>query len=111
MGDVIKIDNRGREIKYAVINATGTNNDTTIVPAVAAKIRVVSVFMVGTAGTAGTYTFQSGASGTALTGAMPGLLTVTMAYSPGGWFETAASTLLNMHIGGTGTAVGMLSYI
>ena len=100
------------QIKYAKIDAA-TSGDNTLVAAVTTKkIRVLSMIAVMT-GTAVTIRFESGASGTALTGQMQ----VTqgggfvLPYNPGGWFETVAGDLLNMELSGAQSVDGMLSYI
>lgn len=107
----LSIGGRVREIKYAVISGSSANN--TLISAVASrKLRVMSLFMQGTVGTNATYTFQSNAGGTNLSGAIPGAVTISLPYNEGGWFETVAGQLLNLAIGGTpGSATGSLSYI
>lgn len=96
--------------QFAVIDAA-SSGDNTIVSAVAGrKIRVLSLFLVST--TAVTVRFESGASGTALTGAMATGAngTLVLPHNPAGWFETAAGALLNMELGGAVSADGGLSY-
>lgn len=77
-----------------------TSGDNTLLAAQGAgnKIRVHQLFLVA-AGTT-TVRFESGAGGTALTGQM-NLVANTgfvLPYSPVGWFETAANTLLNLEL-------------
>jgi hypothetical protein len=99
----------GSQVKRAVIsNAAG---DLTVVAAVTGrKIRVLQFYIRQSA--AGTLRFESGTSGTALTGVM---VTTTAdlvcegSLNPFGHFETAAGTLLNLEIG-TGAAMGWLTY-
>jgi hypothetical protein len=56
--------------------------------------------------------FESGAGGTALTGQM--ILAANggfvLPFSPIGWFETAANTLLNLELAGATTVDGNLMY-
>jgi len=98
--------------KFAIIDAA-TSGDNTLVAALTGtkKIRVLQCFLVA----AGTVTarFESGASGTALTGQMQ--LTAqtgfVLPYSPTGWFETAADTLLNLELSGAVSVDGALTYL
>ena len=97
--------------KFAVID-DATSGDNTIVAAVTGKkIRVLQAFLVS-AGTVNTR-FESGAGGTALTGQM-NLIANTgfvLPFSPLGWFETAASTLLNLELSGAISVDGSLTYV
>jgi hypothetical protein len=95
---------------FAKIDAAG-NGDNTIVPAAGGKIRVLALFMVATA--AVNVRFESGASGTALTGQM-NLTTnsgFVLPYNPVGWFETDSSALLNLELSGAVSVDGSLTYI
>ena len=100
-----------RAIKYAVIDAA-TSGDNTIVAAVSGKkIRIISCFMV--AAGAVNARFESAAGGTALTGVM-NLTTnsgFTLPFNPSGWFETVAGQLLNIELSGNVSVDGSLSYI
>jgi len=98
-------------VKYAVIDAA-TSGDNSIVAAVAGKkIRVVSGFAIG----AGTVTarFESGASGTALTGQMSIAVNTgfVLPYNPAGWFETAVGAALNLELSAAVSVDGSLSYV
>ena len=97
--------------KFTAISAsTGGNN--TIVAAVATKkIRVLQAFLVS-AGSVNTR-FESGADGTALTGQMNLVANTgySLAFSPVGLFETAASTLLNPELSAGVSVDGSLVYI
>jgi hypothetical protein len=96
---------------FAIIDAA-TSGDNTLIAAVASKkIRVLSLFLVS-AGTVNVR-FESGASGTALTGQM-NLVANTgfvLPYNPHGWFQTAADTLLNLELSGAVSVDGAISYI
>jgi hypothetical protein len=99
-----------RAIKYAIIDAAGSGDNTLVAAVSGKKIRVHSAFLVAAA--AVNVRFESGASGTALTGQMNcgangGFV---LPYNEGGWFETAASTLLNLELGGAVSVDGSLSY-
>lgn len=98
-------------IKYASISAASSGDNTLVAAVGGKKIRVLSAFIV--AAGAVTAAFESGASGTALTGdasfAANGVL--VLPYNQEGWFETAASALLNLELGGAVQTSGGLSYI
>lgn len=96
--------------KKAVISgATGGNN--TLVAAVSGKkIRVLAMSV--SAAAAVTLTLQSGAGGTALSGAMTMAtgIPIVWPYNEKGWVETAAGSLLNMALGGAVQVSGVLLY-
>jgi hypothetical protein len=98
-------------ILHAVID-NASSGDNTIVAAVAGKrIRVISYTIV--AAGAVTVRFESGASGTALTGQMSLAANggVANAYNPGGVFaDCGVNTLLNLELGGAVSVDGHLSY-
>jgi hypothetical protein len=95
--------------KSAVINCS-TSGDNTIVSAVADKvIRVVSILIVSD-GTVDAR-FESGASGTALTGQIP--LQAREGYAianPFGLFSTGSNTLLNLELSDTINVHGFVTY-
>jgi hypothetical protein len=98
-------------VKYAVIDAATSGNNTLVASVENKKIRVLSAFLVS-AGTV-TVRFESGADGTALTGQM-NLVANTgfvLPYNPHGWFQTADSTLLNLELSGAISVDGSLTYI
>jgi len=98
------------EVKYAVIDAATSGNNT-LVSAVSTKIiRVHSLFVVA-AGTVNVR-FESGADGTALTGQMNLVVNTGFAlpWNPKGWFQTAASALLNMELSAAISVDGSLTY-
>lgn len=100
-------------INRAAISAAGAG-DNTIVAAAATglKIKVLMVHMV--AAGAVTAAFESGASGTALTGDMTMATGVPFTLGPTmpGYhlFETAAATLLNLELGGAVQVSGFIVY-
>jgi hypothetical protein len=106
--------------KFAVISLTATG---TLVAAVSSKkIRVLScLFTMATESGDETCIFNSGAAGTALTGALGSTdtadatrnpLVVTYGYNPYGHFETVAGELLELALTGTTPLVyGNLQYI
>lgn len=105
------------EVKRAVIDHA-TSGDNTIVSAVGGKkIRVLSLMLVASASV--TVRFESGASGTALTGQMVlqadgttktnGIL--VLPDNSRGWFETAASALLNLELSGNVSVDGVVVYV
>lgn len=97
--------------KFAIIDAA-SNGDNTILASVSSKkIRVLALFLVA-AGTT-TVRFESGASGTALTGQMNLIANsgFTLPYNPVGWFETAATTLLNLELSANVSVDGCFTYV
>jgi len=98
-------------IKYAAIDAA-TSGDNTLVAAVEGKkIRVLDYVFIA-AGTVNVR-FESGASGTALTGQMNFIANTGVApgFTPIGHFETAAGALLNLELSGAVSVDGHLAYI
>ena len=98
--------------KFAIIDAAASNNNTLVAAVTGKKIRVLALFVTMT-GTAVTIRFESGADGTALTGQMGPTAgqTIVLPFSPVGWFETAAATLLNMELSGAQSVDGALVYV
>jgi len=99
------------DLKYAVIDFASSGDNTLVAAVTSKKIRVVSLFLVSV-GTVNVR-FESGASGTALTGQM-NLIANTgfvLPFNPGGWFETAAGSLLNMELSGAISVDGSLTYV
>jgi hypothetical protein len=97
---------------FAAISGS-TSGDNTLLAAAGAsnKIRVTSLYLVS-AGTT-TVRFESGAGGTALSGAMSLVANTgfVLPHNPNGWFETAANTLLNMELNAAVQVSGGFSYI
>lgn len=88
-----------------------TSGDNTLVAAVSnTKIRVLAVCLI--AAGAVTARFESGAAGTALTGQMNIAANggFVLPFNPVGWFETAASDLLNLELSGAVSVDGVLVY-
>lgn len=115
--DYIMLAGLGLVPKFAVINLTATG---TLVAAVAAKkIRVLAAVLTLECQTGDeTYTFKSGAAGTALTGAFcdaaaaGAVIPISMPFNPVGWFETTSGVLLELSLAGTSpNAQGCISYI
>lgn len=99
--------------KFAKIDAASAGDNTLVSAVASKKIRVTSLFLVNGHTSTQTVRFESGASGTALTGQM--ILGpnggFTLPYNPNGWFETASNTLLNLELSGATTVDGALTYI
>jgi hypothetical protein len=97
---------------FAVIDAAASGDNTLLASQGASnKIRVLSAFLVAS-GTVNVR-FESGTAGTALTGQM-NLIANTgfvLPYSPTGWFETAADTLLNLELSAGVSVDGSFTYI
>ena len=97
-------------VKFAIIDGATSGNNTLVSAVSTKKIRVHSLFAVA-AGTVNVR-FESGADGTALTGQMNLVANTGFAlpWNPEGWFETAASALLNMELSAAISVDGSLSY-
>lgn len=102
----------GNLVKFAVIDAAGAGDNTLVAAVTDRKIRVHSLYLVNGHTATQTVRFESGASGTALSGQM--ILAANggfvLPFNEAGWFETAASALLNMELAGATTVDGGLSY-
>jgi hypothetical protein len=98
-------------IKYAVIDAASSGDNTIVSAVTGKKIRVLSCFLVA-AGIVNVR-FESAAGGTALTGQM-NLTTYSgfvLPFNEGGWFETVAAELLNLELSGAISVDGCLTYV
>jgi hypothetical protein len=101
-----------RDQKHAVID-NASSGDNTVVAAVAGKRILVTSYTLVVAG-ALTVRWESGASGTALTGQMQFAANggTATAYNPGGCFApTAANTLLNLELSAGTSCDGHLTYV
>ena len=98
--------------KFASIDASSSGDNTIVAAVSGKKIRVVALHVTMT-GTLVTIAFESGASGTAITGDMTPLKgnSITLPFCPVGWFETTSGVLLNMELGGSQAVAGCLTYI
>lgn len=101
----------GSELQYASVDAAASGDNTLVAAVSGKRIRVLSLFLVASG--AVTVAFESGASGTALTGDMNvgANGNVTMPFNPEGWFQTVAGELLNMELGGATSVDGCLTYV
>lgn len=97
--------------KFAAIAASSSGNNTLVAAVTSKKIRVLSVSFVANA--AVNAKFQSGASGTDLTGLFYCLQGggAVLPYNPLGWFETGSNTLLNLNLSGAVAVGGCLVYV
>jgi len=100
----------GRNAKYAAISASTSGNNTLVAAVTGRKIRILAIVIAG-AGTV-TATLQSGAAGTAISGALPLVAnsSVALPYNPAGWGETAVGALLNLSLSGAVAVTGLLVY-
>lgn len=110
-----KVGNGGTQCApvFAVVSAASAGDNTLVAAAGASnKIRVLAGKLV-TSGGANTLRFESGASGTALTGQMTLAddAQFDMPFCPVGHFETAANTLLNLELSGATSVAGWLVYV
>ena len=110
-----KVGNGGTQCApaFAVVNAASAGDNTIVAAAGASnKIRVLGGMLTASGG-ANTVRFESGASGTALTGQMDitdnGQLPIQ--FIPVGNFETAANTLLNLELSAATAVTGWLVYV
>ena len=92
------------------ISAASSGNNTLLAASTGYKIRVISYTLV--AASTVTASFQDGASGTALTGAMTLIAGVPLVvnFQREGHFQTTVSTLLNLSLGGAVQVSGHLTY-
>jgi len=98
--------------KYAVVSAAASGNNTLVAGVSGKKIRVVAYNLIS-AGVVNAK-FQSGASGTDLTGLkyMPAAGNgICAPFSPIGWFETAAAALLNLNLSAAVAVGGEITYV
>ena len=97
--------------KFVIIDCASSGDNTILAAVSSKKIRVLALFLVA-AGTT-TVRFESGAGGTALTGQMSLDVNTGFAlpFNPVGWFETAATTLLNCELSAAISVDGCLTYI
>jgi hypothetical protein len=97
--------------KYAVISASSSGNNTIVAAVANKKIRVLALTLTFSAGVSAK--FQSAASGTDKTGLIYGVTGVPfiLPYNKLGWFETAASALLNLNLSAAVAVGGCLTYI
>jgi|GEM_PF-2004239 len=97
--------------KFVAIAASSSGNNTVLAAVNPKKIRVLAVQLV--ANGAVNAKWQSGASGTDLTGlaylaANGGYV---LPFNPVGWFETASNTLLNLNLSGAVAVGGSITYV
>ena len=97
-------------VKRAVIDHAGSGDNTLVASVTGKRIRVYDIVLIS-AGTV-TVRFESGAGGTALTGALT--LVANTGFAPGftpyGHFETAAGALLNLELSDAVSVDGWLVY-
>lgn len=101
--------------KFAAIAAATNGNNTLLAAVTNKKIRVLQM-MVMAAGTVNMY-ITSGAGGTVIFGGSTQKINLVastgfvLPYSPVGWFETAASTLLNANLSAAVAISGGFVYV
>lgn len=97
--------------KFAVISASSSGNNTIVTAVTGKKIRVLAVQVNATA--AVNLKWQSGASGTDLTGLNYATANggYVLPFSPVGWFETASNTLLNLNLSAANAVGGSITYV
>jgi hypothetical protein len=99
-----------KNIKYAVIDAASSGDNTLVAATSGKKIAILGCVLVA-AGSVNVR-FESGAGGTAMSGQI-NLTTnsgFTLPYSEGGWSQTAVGALLNLELSGAVSVDGMLIY-
>lgn len=96
--------------KFAILDVASSGDNTAIAAVTSKKIRVLALFLVS-AGTVNVR-FESGASGTALTGQMNLVANSGFTLPPNqfGWFETASNTLLNIELSAGVSVDGCIVY-
>lgn len=100
--------------KFAKIAASASGNNTLVALVASKKLRVLAYNLSG-AGDVDAK-FQSGASGTDLTGlkylrSTAGGAHIVAPFNPLGWFETAAGVLLNLNLSAAVAVGGELTYV
>jgi hypothetical protein len=107
----IKVAGVNATVKYAAIAASTSGNNTLVAAVSSKKVRVVFASFIAN-GTVNAK-FQSGASGTDLTGLyyMVANSGAVLPFNEHGWFETASNTLLNLNLSGAIAVGGCLGYI
>ncbi len=95
---------------FLSVSAASSGNNTLLAAQTGYAIRVLSYTLVS-AGTV-TAAFQSGAGGTARTGAMTLIagVPVVVSLQREGHFQTAVTTLLNLSLGGATQVSGHITY-
>jgi hypothetical protein len=98
------------EVKFGVIDVASSGDNTVVAAVTGKKIRVIALFLVAAGAVVARW--ESGASGTALTGQMTFAANggKVLPYSEAGWFETAAGQLLNLELGGAVSVDGGIVY-
>jgi len=98
------------DVKHAKIDSAGSGDNTVLSAVSGKRLLVTSLFLVA-AGTVNVR-FESGASGTALTGQV-NLVANTgfaLSYNEYGWFVTDKDELLNLELSGAVSVDGSISY-
>lgn len=97
--------------KFAVIAAAASGNNTLVAAVASKKIRVLAYNFIANGSV--NAKFQSGASGTDLTGLKYCVVNggLVAPFNPVGWFETAVNTLLNLNLSGAVAVGGELTYV
>lgn len=97
--------------KFAAVSASASGNNTLVAAVPSNHIRVLSGVLMA-AGTVNA-TFQTGAGGTPISGAMPLVANVgfTIPFNPYGNFETATNTLLNLSLDAAVAVTGWITYV
>lgn len=100
------------DVQFAVIAAAGAGDNTLVAAVTGKRIRVLSLFMIASGG-ANTTRFESGASGTALSGLMDLIADgqLVLPHNPAGWFQTAVAALLNLELSAATLVAGALTYV
>ena len=114
IGKVIVADNTEAAVKFAAIS--GSAGDIAVVAAVTGKAILVLSYHIVPSAVAGTMRWESGAGGTALTGAMQTGITgdtnvlILKDSNPRGLFKTAAGAALSLEAT-TVNAAGHVTYV
>lgn len=107
------ISNAGTALtpKFAKIAASSSGDNTIVAAVTSKKIRVLAAVLMSN-GTVNAK-FQSGASGTDLTGLFYTVANTgaCLPFNPVGWFETAATTLLNLNLSAAVAVGGCITYV
>ncbi len=100
------------EVQYAPVAATLAGHNMLVDAVPGQRIRVVSLVLVASGGL-NTVQLQSGAGGSALSGAMDlgSDAQLVLPYQPAGWWETGAGKVLNLELASAALVAGVVGYV
>jgi hypothetical protein len=102
-----------RDHLYAIVDAASAGDNTIVAAVTGKKILVLAYVLVASGGAQTLLRWESGASGTAMTGEMDlgDNLSLVAPYAAGGHFACAVSVLLNLQITAATSVDGHVTYV